>query len=285
MIATLLAIGDSVSLRYNFVEQATAVTGYADTISGLTPSRTVDRDFYWSLDGTTWTGPISQASLQALSFDKDDPLYLRVDWTRTGTDGSGLVVIHEADFAFSYDPNGLTGHGQLLEENVYEDFSSILQQVINQITPSYDGRPHFVFSWGPGEKCTPDSTRPTVFAHDMKVSDRHRNSDHRQRTITVRMGIRRKCIQQHQFFDRMRGLIKQRLGERAQDFTYDINLRGVQFLGIRLAKLGIWGIRSYADAEITGGTQSNDELKCGCTWWETQLEFQLLVNFASTVTV
>jgi hypothetical protein len=96
-----------------------------------------------------------------------------------------------------------------------------------------------------------------------------------ERVNSVRLGIRRTCNQnqlfEDQFFEMMAAL-KDRLGPRSSQHTYNITLGGVVHYGVTADHIGFSDPETYGDAEISPEGSNNP---CGCTWWETTFAYRV----------
>lgn len=276
--ATVTAPAQVMLIDLNFVERCERVRGVTLDIRGEAPGWTLDRKYVVSTDGTNWSGPMDLVALLALAIDPSLPFYLGLRFTATGA-AAGPIGIWHCQVDYDIDFDGVTGRRVHSPARMYVTCREIVEQMVAQMSPVVDEQVHYQFAWGTGEKCVPDGNKPNVFCHDLKVTDRMRNSSHRQKTMGFRFGIRRKCSPVHKQFEEFRGIVKERFGETAQNYTYDLTINGTRHLGVRLADIGFWSVMSSGDAEIAGGDQSNKELSCGCTWWETSVQMQILFKF------
>lgn len=279
-VATLSAVGASMIIYMNFMERCTKVTAVTLDVRNESGSWYLRRRYVYSTDAITWSAPMDINALTALVFDPALPLYIGLDMPVNGATSLSTIELWHCQVNFEVDfVNGVIGRKEPNEERIYIACREIVEQLVNQISPLYDEQIHYQFAWGTGEKCVPDGNKPNVFVHDLRILDRTRNSDHRQRTMGFRFGIRRKCTPGHKYFEEFRGIVKRRLGEQAQEFTYDFTVNGVKHLGVTLGDMGYWSVMTSADAEIAGSDQSSKELACGCTWWETSVQMQILFKF------
>lgn len=281
-MAYVSADGETMSIYVNFIERLTRITGMTLDMRGEVVGWELIRSIVISTDGVTWSAPMTHGQVLAYVFDPALPTYLGFIFTGTGTPAGDIALWH-VNIAYTFSYSGVNGRRDINPETMYTRCKQIIEQLVNQISPLYDERQHFQFAWGTGEKCVPDGNRPNVFVHDLKTREVNRNSNHRQMTVGFRLGIRRKCSKEHQYFEEFRGIIKRRLGEAAQEYTYNFTVDGVVHLGVTLADMGFWGVRTMTDAEISGSDQSSKELACGCTWWETSVELQILFKFGKNI--
>lgn len=280
--ATVTSSGEVMRIDLNFVERCERVRAVTLDIRGEASGWTLDRQYVVSTDGSTWSNPMDIVALLALSINPALPFYLGLRFTATGTP-AGAIGIWHCQVDYDIDFNGVTGRREHSSERLYVTCREVIEQLVAQISPVYDEQVHYQFAWGTGEKCVPDGNKPNVFCHELKTVQRSRNSNHRQITIGFRFGIRRKCNPVHKYFEEFRGIVKERFGEMAQDYTYDLTINGTRHLGVRLADIGFWSVMSSGDAEIQGSENSNKELACGCTWWETSIQMQILFKFGKNL--
>lgn len=131
-LATLYSIGDRHEQAQPIMEQIDSVNAYGDNVAGETATRTVDREFRWSTDNSTWSAwaTTTSAALSALSLDPNDPLYLQFAWERTGSDASGLIVVGGYSLQVTTDPNATVGRGRFTNTGINTELREFIPQVI-----------------------------------------------------------------------------------------------------------------------------------------------------------
>lgn len=77
------------------------ITGFTDTVTGETATRTLLREFRISQDGMFWGewAELNATNLSAQEYITDNSLFIELRYTRTGTDTTGTITFTDIDFS------------------------------------------------------------------------------------------------------------------------------------------------------------------------------------------
>lgn len=98
---TLNIIGDSLLISSNpEISGRITITGFEETINGLTSTRTVRREYRVSEDGIFWSDwlPLTVDNLSRNKYVVSNNLLIQVRYTRTGTDSTGSIEFIDIKF-------------------------------------------------------------------------------------------------------------------------------------------------------------------------------------------
>jgi len=168
------------------------------------------------------------------------------------------------------------------EDNISILLPEIIRQCVEDFSPKIPyglsgERPGFAFHTGNPETCIEDESRPTVWVHNIRVSENEEQTDIGAfaRVVSLQIGIRRNCSKEHDLhFERMKNLLRSHFGKGSQQYIYDLDLNGIQYRGVSLSAIGMKSIRHLGDAAITPPAPLN---KCGNNWFVMTIE--TTINF------
>lgn len=118
-------IGDVITITPNVpIVGLSAISGFVDVILGETGTRYFDKEFRYSLDGGLNYGEWIALTTPNLANVPNNPKFdfkVEYRYTRSGTDGSGVLVLEQIDIAGTYN---LPSSGIAFDNSVFSEFFS-----------------------------------------------------------------------------------------------------------------------------------------------------------------
>lgn len=102
---TLSEINDTIIVPAGVpITGLSAISGYSESVSGVTGTRYFEREFRYSLDGINWTTYIALTApnLVAIPIDPTYDFFIEYKYTRAGTDPTGLLVFDYVNLDGTY---------------------------------------------------------------------------------------------------------------------------------------------------------------------------------------
>lgn len=276
-LGSLLAIGDKFTLRLNGLAAITQLTGHQVLLVGISGQRTASARFRVTSDPSATSGwspwaQLSTLNLTGAATNPDQPLFVEVEWERTGSDTTGVIDIMELVLLFTYDKSAPQAHGQFDELTVYDYVPAAVRAIIEQAAPAKRHNSAVNFHNGGPEGCQVDDRRVVVYCYRVRTRERYQNNLQARVEVEFTVGIRRTGSKETEtYFNQVRALLKQRLGWNANAYRYDVKLGDVQHLGVFPSAFGMSSLQTLGDADRTPTGQRNTG--CGPLWWECLVQF------------
>jgi len=275
-LLSLLAIGDVAVFEIGFVEQVTGLQTFAANTTGTTGTRTIAWEFRWKNSGgtfTAWATPTNVA-LAAIAPDEDLPFYIEIRATRGGADATGIIEINSFAFAYTYNPQAVTGYGMISQENLHGDTIALFIAIIQSWVWQVSGGDHYDVVYKPREWVY-NTVKPTIYLHGLTQLDTEQQTiGTMQKNAQISIGIKpvvNKTTGYDQQLSRLLAMFDPfQYGKTEFDFTF----KGVEYIA---AKMGDVGLQISA----TSGMQEFEDQSTQTWYHEFTIAFSLnFYNFA-----
>lgn len=138
---TFSQIGDVLVIKADPVTGVTAVTGFTESVSGVTATRFFTKEFRYSLDGINFTDyqALTNPLVSAIPVNKYIDLVVEFRYTRAGTDTTGVLTLNSV----SLNTTLITwNNGQTYDSSVFKHFfnnnhSELLKWSLNVLEKLY----------------------------------------------------------------------------------------------------------------------------------------------------
>lgn len=252
MIGSIPNIGDELILQLAYLEQVSTLdvtfpvapdAPYSDVLGGITATRTVEKYYRYSQDGTTYTAwkLATSANLRAESLDANQPFYFEFKWVRTGTDATGTIDVVNFDLLYDVDPTALSGVGLIANTQIRTDMIELIPQLIRNYLIQVNGGDSFDVVYAIRSACKP-SIKPVIYFNQITTAAREwvTKCEYKQ-VVSFILGI--KDVNERRNVDRMIqqwDLITEMFNPyNFCNFRYNFEFKGFFYNYEKIGRLGI----------------------------------------------
>lgn len=277
MIGFLQNIGDVLVVQSNFIEQLSSIQSVGESVAGVTANRTYTVEFRHSEDNSTWTAwqAWNLANAQAITYDPDATNYFQHRFTRTGSDGSGLLEIYAILIGYTINPNAVSGHGSFTDIGMLWEVQDFLKAVIKSRVIQYAGADKFaVLAFE--ERQTSGSPKNVILVANVRFDEATPSySGSSDWPISCDLLVKMQgapTSNEHREFQEMVGILMTvfRQDQNSQ-YRYSFTFKGVDFVNVALGELSI------ADFGIIQAGMVHDK-KTDCNYMRLELNFTIFAE-------
>lgn len=255
-MVALLAIGDQIVFRFNFLEQVSGLVSFAAQIEGAGVMRTIAWEFRWMNYGgafSAWTS-VTPPNLAAATVDEDLPLYLEFRATRGGADNTGFIGIHSLIVGHTVNRSAASGFGRINLSTLHSDLKAFWIALLQEWSVEISGADHYVVKYEPREWVT-ETKKPTIYLHTLERIDQNSLGTNKMQVgFLMRVGIKpiKGATRDYDLMlDRLQNIFYPTFGPQARHtFTF----KGLPIIGASLQELGISLNQPSGDTEFHDST-------------------------------